>query len=425
MVVENFFMNYIIVLITEIILLYLINDLANKKISVDFKLVIIVLLSSLFETLFSFNLSGAINGILCLTYFLLVGKFFFQLKLKDTIFYLIVIWLIGGLLDIVVMLIVNLLASKISLIQTNMFIIKPICSILMICFLVFIFKMKFVNKIVNKINNSLQKLNVSYFWLILILIIYFLLDAICIIYIKKQVVIVIILLISIGFSISIIYYIFNKYEIISLKETNNLLLKNNEFYLKVIDEYRILKHNLINQLLGVKSVSNKKARILIDDLIKEYNNNFRQVKSIKDIPSGLSGIIYEKIYNFNDHEINISVKNEIKDEVLELISARSYNLLCETLGVILDNSLEATSKSEEKIIYLEFMEKEDKLIINVINTFKNNIDLEFLGTINYSSKNKSRGLGLYSIIGRKNVSVKTTIRNNLFCHELTINKKKK
>ena len=211
MVVENFFMNYIIVLITEIILLYLINDLANKKISIDFKLVIIVLLSSLLETLFSFNLSGAINGILCLTYFLLVGKFFFQLKLKDTIFYLIVIWLIGGLLDIVVMLIVNLLASKISLIQTNMFIIKPICSILMICSLVFIFKMKFVNKIVNKINNSLQKLNVSYFWLILILIIYFLLDAICIIYIKKQVVIVIILLISIGFSISIIYYIFNKY----------------------------------------------------------------------------------------------------------------------------------------------------------------------------------------------------------------------
>ena len=127
----------------------------------------------------------------------------------------------------------------------------------------------------------------------------------------------------------------------------------------------------------------------------------------------------------NDYEINISVKNEIKDEVLELISARSYNLLCETLGVILDNSLEATSKSEEKIIYLEFMEKEDKLIINVTNTFKNNIDLEFLGTINYSSKNKSRGLGLYSIIGRKNVSVKTTIRNNLFCHELTINKKKK
>ena len=62
-------------------------------------------------------------------------------------------------------------------------------------------------------------------------------------------------------------------------------------------------------MLGIKSVSSIKAKKLIDELIMEYSKDFRLNQNIKDIPYGLDGIIYEKIYNFkNNKKLNIIVK---------------------------------------------------------------------------------------------------------------------
>ena len=76
---------------------------------------------------------------------------------------------------------------------------------------------------------------------------------------------------------------------------NRNLLKNNEFYVILINDYRMLKHNLINQLLGIKSLANKKSKLLIDDLIEEYNANFVNTQDIKDAPHGLNGLIDDTI----------------------------------------------------------------------------------------------------------------------------------
>ena len=99
------------------------------------------------------------------------------------------------------------------------------------------------------------------------------------------------------------------------------------------------------------------------------------------------------------------------------------NLLCEALGVLIDNALEASCVSNDKIIYLQFLETNDNINIKIINSFSGVLDLERLGTINYSSKSKGHGLGLYSIFGRSKIKVKTNIKNNLFCNEIIVKKK--
>ena len=232
-----------------------------------------------------------------------------------------------------------------------------------------------------------------------------------------------ILTITIILSILIISMIIIKYENITLKQTNAILIKNNEFYTKLLDNYRILKHNLISQLIGIKSVSNKNTKKLIDDLIKQYNETYNTTQYIKEMPSKVSGIIYEKLYNFKQKDIKLTVDNKIKNDLFNLISPRSYNLLCEALGVLFDNAMEATSETKEKIIYLKFEEKEEEIKITIINTFVGKIDIEKIGSKNYTHKENGHGLGLYSLMGRNKLQIKYHIKNNLFFSEIFIEKR--
>lgn len=208
-----------------------------------------------------------------------------------------------------------------------------------------------------------------------------------------------------------------------LKETNNLLSKNIDFYIKRINEYRILKHNLKSKLNGLKSVSNKKSIPYINELIEEYNDRMIIPKDIMEVPNGLNGIIYEKVYEFNNKDLQITVENKIKKEILKILTPKNYNLLCEALGVTLDNALEAASKSKDKIVYLKFNESKENIIIKIMNTFSGSIDLDKLGTINYSSKNLGHGLGLFSLLSKDNLKISTCIKNEFFINTILIPKK--
>ena len=235
-----------------------------------------------------------------------------------------------------------------------------------------------------------------------------------------------ILILAVLFFLSIVQFCGNKYHIFILKQTNELLIKNNEFYIKLIDDYRILKHNLISQLLGIKSVSSIKAKKLIDELIMEYSKDFRLNQNIKDIPYGLDGIIYEKIYNFkNNKKLNIIVNNNINNKILNIISPKNYNLLCEALGVTIDNAMNAAIKSKEKVVVLKFNEFEDKIKVIIINTFKGFLDLDKIGNLKSNSRITGHGYGLFSLISKRRLKIKTVIKNNLFINEIEINKIKK
>ncbi len=415
--------NYIAVLISQIIIIKVFQSFIKiQKKCFSKYLIVLMIISSVIETILAYIIDPSLNSFICIVYFLIIFKLIFKTSIKKNIFYIAALWLIMILIDISLMTILDILQTYIFHVELNIIIVKPMCTIVLIILLVYIIRNKQINNFINK---AYKLFDTNYLYLICLLFLYFVLGTIGINSVGKKNVILNLLSLAILFSLTIIKFILYQFEIIELKKTNKNLINNNEFYIKLLDDYQILKHNLTNQLLGIKIVSNKKAKSLINDLIKDYNENFQVIQNIKDVPTSLNGLIYEKLYTFNEKNLVVSVDNNIKHQILSILSSRNYNLLCESLGIVLDNAITAAAKSEDKIIYLNFQEQRDDIVLTIMNSFNGSLDLEELGNINYTSKKnkKNHGYGLYTLLNKRRLSMKTSIRNNLFINEIKIKKK--
>ena len=147
------------------------------------------------------------------------------------------------------------------------------------------------------------------------------------------------------------------------------------------------------------------------------NSNYDDV-----LPNGINGIICRKLYNDNKVKLEYVINNYIKSDLFDVLWPRKYNRLCETIGLVLDNAVNASSKSKEKMLHIILLEDENMIKIKVINTFNDSLDVDKIGALNYTTNNNGHGLGLYSLIGKKDVLLTTKIINNLF--ECTIEAKK-
>ena len=107
--------------------------------------------------------------------------------------------------------------------------------------------------------------------------------------------------------------------------------------------------------------------------------------------------------------------------LLSIFLAEKYQNLNIIASDVNDNALESAKNTKEKLVYLEFKETDTEIKITVINTFSGGVDLDCLGEVNYTSKKKGHGLGLYSLF-RKNLNIKTSIKNNLFINDIAIKK---
>ncbi len=350
---------------------------------------------------------------------ILTHKLFTKISNKDLLFYTIVQWAIGIVLDILVM---NLTNTIVEIYNLN----TKLCRIIGSAFIAIIYFIignnKYMVNFINKLKKYLYNINYSIYILLIILITYYYLGFFTLKNMNNANVPIVILFISLFLLVLLIWYIIQQFQIKSLKDSIKLLNRNNEFYIERIDEYRMMKHNLISNLNGIKSTSNKKTIKLIDDLILKYKEILKMPKNFKSLPTGINGIIFEKIYNINDSSFNISINNKIKNNVIEVLKARDYNNFCEALGVTLDNAIEAAKKSKEKILFLEISESNNKLILKVINSFKGAIDIDALGTKNYTSKHNGNGLGIFSILNIRSVKLTTSIKDNKYCCVITVNK---
>ncbi len=411
------YLDVIMIMAFQIAMIYAVKSLSNYKIKNKLYLIFGIVLYAIIYRFIIMKHSAELSTMISIFYTTIIIKLCTKMNMKNLLYYMIVVWIIAIMVDIIVMFIVNCFSS----LSSNELIFKYIGTLMIVGSLLLCGN-KHIKKKINHLKNSVFKLNLSYFSFLIMLLIYFVLGSVCINNIDDKGFIILVIFIAISVLIFVINFVFQQIQIISLKESIKLLNKNNEFYINLIDDYRILKHNLIGNLNGLKSVTNKKTRNLIDDLIKEYNSILKLPKNFKEIPTGINGIIYEKIYSANNPNLKIKIENKLHHNIIEVLSARKYNALCEALGVTIDNAIEAAVASKEKIIYLEFHEDCDQIIFKIINTFNGNVDLDSLGTKNYTSKNKGHGLGLFSILNKKDIKLTTCIKNNKFINIVTISK---
>ena len=414
-------LDFISAIFIQIALFYFFGKLSNKRASIKRIDYLIVLLVAIIQVILNLCDLKAISALITFIYMYFLCKRIYLCKYKEALIYSIITWIISLLVDILVMSIVNLTGLTNNP-NINIKLLKGIGSNIMATVLFILSKDKKLQIILNKIYQKLYKINIKVSYIIVLLYLFFVIDFISSIHLTNHFLIMALFgggLIILGISTLLLSL---TYKIYVLKETNSFLEKNDEIYRRIITDYRMLKHNLESQLLGIKSIADKKSVELLDNLIQEYNQSFYIKHDINSMPTGINGIILEKMYNYNNVEIQLSINNRIQNNLLNELGPRNYNALCESLGVTLDNALYASSKSREKILYLRFMENNKYVIIQIGNSFSGIIDIEKVGTLNYTSKNTGHGLGLYSLLYKKKTDIKTNIINNLFITEIKVKK---
>ena len=180
---------------------------------------------------------------------------------------------------------------------------------------------------------------------------------------------------------------------------------------------------MLNNLLIIKNFpkkNTKKFELLVDEIILKYQSDKNDnIKNIYNMPSGIKGMIYYKINEVYNKNINFC-NNISKKAVLSLnkINSDYYYPTSKILGIIFDNAIEASIESKNPEIVLDIYEKENYIYISLYNTYKGKINIEDINNKNFSTKGKNRGLGLFIVnsITRKNKNIKLNqkCRENYF-----------
>lgn len=221
------------------------------------------------------------------------------------------------------------------------------------------------------------------------------------------------------FAILFAFVIKSKYNEESLKSTNEKLINYNDKYGKFLDEYKIYKHNINHKLSAMKSYGNKKVNALIDDLLEEETAFSVKNNNLYNVPNGIKGIVAEKLYNA---KFNVLIDNKIKKDPFKNLSPKAFNSISESIGIALDNAIEASCETDNPIIMMDLKESKEDIFIKIGNNFCNRIDIDKLGTKYYSTKNRGSGLGLFSIMQNHLVKEKINIINDFYYIELQIKK---
>jgi two-component system sensor histidine kinase AgrC len=219
-----------------------------------------------------------------------------------------------------------------------------------------------------------------------------------------------------------LYLLYHEYQI---EQCNKKIIEENNYIKSIAKKDEEFKHNLINNLLGIKTVSNSKTNKLIDELISDYQKDYKNITNINDLPNGVQSIIYRKAYEDVIEGLNLIVTNNIKNELYDLISPKKYNNLCTAIGILFDNALEAVKNTPEKIIEINFCEDVQKIYFVIKNTFSNVMDLEETGKKNFTTKKTGHGIGLNYLKNLKTLELENKIINDIFIIKLSIKKNKK
>ena len=214
----------------------------------------------------------------------------------------------------------------------------------------------------------------------------------------------------------------------ALKEQQSLLNIMSE-YEGILEKDRINRHEMINNLLVLKSFDDKnsdKYKEILDDIIKEYQENkSKTYRSLYSLPNGVKGIVYYKMSNIIDQGIEFTseISNMVYEE-FDKLESKLYYKVCKIVGILIDNAIEAAVDTKEKFILIEMFKQKNTLNIIIENSFNNNVDLNDINKKGFSTKGKNRGYGLHIVNklvkSSDDIFFKQSISNSKFLSELKI-----
>ena len=416
----------LVVQINSLIILFLfliISDLyysrmIYKKLEFKTEKVLLYILLAILEFILEYKGNFIIKQIINI-FMYFVPLFFYKISTKDKLYYFMANFISLTLVDYITSFISNSILFFIdnNLVQTinlmeSIYTYIALSYIVIFIYFIIININKYVtliNKLKLLLKNNFKTTIIILLW---ILIIYFIITMDFIQtqnYSIKILLLIIILVVSTIIIDMIICY--SKYK--KYKEYSDNLLSNMEGNKSNINNYRIEKHNINNFLLGLKSSNKKELNERIDNYInsnKVKHNNF-------NIPYTLSGFITNKM---NQYKCNFYINGGDNLKDIETTNPRLYNELCEALGIVIDNAYEAIKNYRNKEILFDITKKEKHTIISISNKFDNDINVNEIGNLFYTTKEDGNGIGLFSINKSKYLKYKIKIINNQFIISIII-----
>lgn len=375
--------------------------ISDKKFKLNFINSIILICLTIIIFLSNYYLKMPWKFIIAFIIIFIAYLYYYKENFTLLLFKLFIIYLILSISDFLISMVFLIFPYTSFNELGSITVIKALCTILDSLLLLLLFNLNFISTLINKLTGYVMKK-----WSILFLVISFFtfMISILLIYlyaakIDFEIFLISILLISFFLFLCIIM-IFQYFNNKNKEEEQKTLLNLMSEYERVLDNDRINRHEMLNNLVTLKTYKNKSSleyEQILDDIINSYELKKSEFYSkLYKLPSGIKGIIYYKIANIKDKNINVQllISNEVKNE-FEKLNSRLYYRVCKILGIVMDNSIEAASESDEKSILVDIYLEDGNIIFYIENSFNNNIDLNKIVDKGESSKGKNRGYGLF------------------------------
>lgn len=415
---------FFVVILSLMIFILSYKKLTKQKLNFNIKKVLLLMgfaLLMMANNIFNVNTFKAITSYFII---LLLTKIWFKDKNSKIFYYMTIIILLVMIVELLLSKGFSIFFANLDAIN-NSLMAKSAITMIFNIMVYFIFMIKPLDKIIIKLEPFMTKRRAMEVYLIVIVfIVNLLLMQMTVNYRNAPLYFASITIIIMIFSI-LLAYIKDRQNKETLEIRNKYLNDNVKHYELISDDYSELKHNLNHDFMAIRSVANQEAQELIDEIMQKYNKNYSWTTKIGKIPKGIQGLFCIKIYEGKKENIDIEVKSKVEDNINEQIKMRTYSKLCDTIGITVDNAITAAKRSKEKAIYIDMAKKDNILEIKIMNTFKDMLDLEQLGTFKYSTKEKKSGIGLSYLnkILKKDIEIKKEIINNIFIVSLCVSLK--
>ena len=416
-------------LATTIIMTKLKKDL-NKK-----NLFMFLIASWVYFILVSMFIPNEIRFLVFIVVMAILINYVLGLKNKKSIIYSIFCIIMFSISEIIISLVLVLFNINFDNLQNSM-IFNLVINVFVSILSVVAIYIPFIQNILNKILIFFDKhKRYIYYLYSLLVIIYLIVSKNGLEFVLRSSYYVNILILI--FSIVIITLVIRKgLRAEQLQEVNSQMLNYVTKYEKIITEQGKANHEFKNQLMVIKGYAKMNDSKKLIDYLDSITDDAKKTHSsylisqLNNFPDGgIKGLLYYKLSTMEDMNISydINVGNGVKRK-LSSLETNMYKNITKVLGVLLDNAIEASSKSKNKKILIITKKSDDKIIFSIYNTYTGKIDLNKIGT-GYTTKGKGRGYGLRLvediISTNRSFGINRYLEDNYYVTDLTVKIKNK
>ncbi len=405
--IGNFLIYYIGELFMTFTVIFCYAKLTSQKIYFNLKnLISLIVFAIIFLINNLYNLVS-LRYLCSLIIYFALNKIWFKNNVKYTLSYTIICSIITIIVELALSYALLYKFKNIGELN-NSVIVKFLFTVIDCIFLIFIFKYRYTVNFINKIKRNINFYSVSMSIILFLNLI--------VVYrgvsFENKTLIILSIVCIIFIIITFKVIINDKYNIRILEDKNKHLKETYDAYSNTIDEYKEFKHNLKNELYSLKVALPEEYQPIVNKIILKYNKETDWINRIDKMPQGIQGILYLKIHEAENKKVKIIVNTKIFTK----FENNNFLDLSNVIGILIDNAIDASSLTKNKIIVVNIEETKSFINIKMINKFINSIDLNQIGKKNYSTKVYKSGLGLNSLkkLKSNNLKVNFNIVNDLF-----------